>query len=187
VNLRPDGRNIVVHGDEWQQDRRRMCRALPILALLAACTAEPYGAADGDAKPAAAPTRRATSKPTFVPGNAEGEIPPVVARHRQQAEAAGEDVLVYVGATWCEPCQRFHEAVERGELDDRLAGVRFVEYDADRDRDRLAAAGYDGRLIPRFAVPDEDGRFGGRKIEGGIKGEGAVEHIVNRLGPLVSR
>jgi thiol-disulfide isomerase/thioredoxin len=157
-----------------------------VLAFAAGCMGEPYAAADGGAEPAPTPASRARSKPAFVPGNPEGEIPPEVARHRHDAEAAGEEVLVYVGADWCEPCQRFHEAVERGELDDRLAGVRFVEYDADRDGDRLTAAGYDGRLIPRFAVPGADGRFGGRKIEGGTKGDGAVEHIMTRLDPLLA-
>ena len=34
-----------------------------------------------------------------------------------RANADGRALLVYVGATWCEPCQRFHHAVDQGELD----------------------------------------------------------------------
>jgi thiol-disulfide isomerase/thioredoxin len=161
-------------------------QALFALAMLAACTADPYGAAGGGSKPTPAPQQRSTSKPAFIPGNAEGDIPPVVSQHRASAKAEGAQLLVYVGASWCEPCQRFHEAVERGELDARLAGVQFVEYDADRDAERLTDAGYDGRLIPRFAMPGDDGRFGGTKIEGGTKGDGAVEHIMARLEPMLA-
>lgn len=109
---------------------------------------------------------------------------------REALSAAAADerrVVVYVGATWCEPCQAFHHAVERGELDDALVGVRFVEFDSDHDGARLQAAGYGGRLIPRFVLPDARGRGSEDRIEGGIKGEGAVGHIMRRLGPLLAR
>src|SRR5258708_3032885 len=35
------------------------------------------------------------------------------------ARAAGDKkkLIVYVGATWCQPCQHFHKAAEAGELD----------------------------------------------------------------------
>lgn len=157
-----------------------------LATLFVGCMGDPYGASSDGAKPSPAPARVASNKPEFVAGNPEGEIPPVVSSHRETVTAGGGEVVVYVGASWCEPCKKFHDAVERGQLDDRLAGVRFVEYDADRDADRLAAAGYDGRLIPRFAVPGADGRFGGSKIEGGTKGDDAVEHIMARLEPMLA-
>lgn len=176
----------MVCGDVSSQDGAAMrTRELIVLTALLVGCGDPYAASGDAAKPSAAPIR-VTGKPQFVAGNAEGDIPPVVSSHREAAAADGGQALVYVGASWCEPCQRFHEAVERGELDARLAGVRFVEYDADRDRDRLTAAGYDGRLIPRFALPGPDGRFGGTKIEGGTKGDDAVEHIMTRLEPMLA-
>ena len=156
---------------------------LGVCALVAACGGDPYGT---NAQPKTAPKAAAApTKPAFVPGNAEGDIPPAIVEHLGAAKADGTQVVVYVGAQWCEPCQYFHKAVEKGELDDRLLGIKFVEYDSDRDGDRLTAAGYDGRLIPRFALPGDDGRFGGKKIEGGVKGDGAVEHIMARLSPLL--
>lgn len=148
------------------------------VAALAACTGSTSAPQTHDAPPAAA----APAKPSFVAGAPSGDVADEV---RKLVES-GANVVVYVGASWCEPCQAFHAALERGELDTALAGVTFVEYDADRDRSRLAAAGYDGRLIPRFALPGDDGRFGGKKIEGGIKGDGAVEHIMKRLEPLLA-
>ena len=133
-------------------------------------------------KPPSAPAEK--PKPAFVKaqsGDAAGAVEAAIT-------AAGPErkVLVYVGAEWCEPCTRFHEAVEAGELDEALEGVRFVEFDSDHDRDRLAAGGYDGKLIPRFVVPTPDGTPSDQRIEGGIKGEGAVEHIMTRLAPLLS-
>lgn len=125
-------------------------------------------------------------KPRFVAASGEGDVAPQVAEAKARADAGKRKLLVYVGADWCEPCKRFHRAVESGELDAELAGVEFLEFDADRDRERLVAAGYGGRLVPRFALPAEDGTFSGRKVEGGTKGEGAVLELMRRLEPLLA-
>lgn len=158
------------------------------ILLTTACTGSPYDAAKPSSErqhPQQAPTG-ASSAPAFVPA-APGDVTRLVHTAVQQARGDGQRILVYVGASWCEPCRRFHDAVERGQLDEALAGVRFVEFDADVDNERLHAAGYGGRLIPRFAVPGPDGRGAGLQIEGGVKGDGAVEHIMKRLRPLLER
>jgi hypothetical protein len=95
-------------------------------------------------------------------------------------------LVVYVGATWCEPCQRFHQAAARGELDGEFPRMTLLEFDLDRDRDRLAAAGYVSKYIPLFALPGPDGRASGKQIEGAIKGEGALGVIVPRLKEMLS-
>ena len=130
---------------------------------------------------AAAPT------PRFVAAPADGAVDELVRAQMAEAKADSERVVVYVGASWCEPCTRFHRALETGELEERLKGVRFLEFDADRDRGRLAQAGCSSRLIPLFAVPGPDGRGSDQKIEGGVKGERAVDHILARLEPLLAR
>jgi len=105
-----------------------------------------------------------------------------VQQHVEEADASGMRVLVYVGATWCEPCQRFHKALESGELDEALAGTKFIEFDLDRDRSELRAAGYSSKFIPLFSVPDQSGHASGRAIEGSVKGDGAVrQNLVPRL------
>jgi hypothetical protein len=103
----------------------------------------------------------------------------------QRAEHDHRRLLVYVGAKWCEPCRRFHEAAERGELVGRFGELRLYEFDLDRDGARLARAGYNPRLIPLFALPQPDGRASGRQIEGSIKGDGAVANISPRLAALL--
>lgn len=104
-----------------------------------------------------------------------------------RAAREGREVLVYVGATWCEPCQRFHAAAAAGRLDASYPTLRLLEFDRDRDEERLRAAGYTSNYIPLFAVPGPDGRASGRQVEGSIKGEGAVDNIAPRLSELLGK
>jgi thiol-disulfide isomerase/thioredoxin len=169
--------------------RPSLAPALVLATLLAgssACSVEAPAAGSAPRPGAADPATASRPRPEFVLAGA-GEVEAVVQQALATATTDARRVVVYVGASWCEPCEAFHHAVERGELDDALAGVRFVEFDSDRDGGRLRAAGYGGRLIPRFVLPAAEGRGSEDRIEGGIKGNGAVEHIMARLGPLLAR
>jgi thiol-disulfide isomerase/thioredoxin len=126
--------------------------------------------------------------PAFLryPGN-RGAIEPWVQEQVELAQASHLRVLVYVGASWCEPCKRFHQAVEAGELNGALNGLRFLEFDQDRDANALKVAGYEYQYIPVLALPDPDGRNHGRMISGSIKGANAVrENLVPRLQALLA-
>lgn len=116
-----------------------------------------------------------------------GDVAPMVAREEAKAESEGRTLLVYVGATWCEPCQRFHQAASEGKLDQEFGKLRLLEFDLDADRERLAAAGYTSRLIPLLAVPRADGTASDLRMEGSIKGEGAVDEMTPRLEALLQR
>jgi hypothetical protein len=116
----------------------------------------------------------------------DGEVSDIVQRELTRAKADGHRVLVYVGASWCEPCQRFHEAAKAGQVDALFPGLRLVEFDLDQDRERLQRAGYASKMIPLFALPRLDGRASGEQIEGSIKGPGAVEQIAPRLKSLLA-
>jgi hypothetical protein len=114
-------------------------------------------------------------------------VEPWVQEQVELAEAAHLRVLVYVGASWCEPCQRFHQAVERGELNGTLNGLRFLEFDQDQDAAALKTAGYVYQYIPVLALPDPDGRNHGKMISGSIKGPRAIQdNLVPRLQALLS-
>ena len=126
--------------------------------------------------------------PSFLhyPGQG-GAIEPWVQEQVELAEASHLRVLVYVGASWCEPCQHFHQAVERGELNGTLNGLRFLEFDQDHDAPALKAAGYQYQYIPVLALPDPDGKNHGRMISGSVKGPSAVrDNLVPRLQALLS-
>jgi len=118
-------------------------------------------------------------------GGADVDVAGLVRTELASAKTAGKKLLVYVGASWCEPCQRFHEAAVAGQLDDAFGHVRLLEFDGDRDLDALHRAGYKSELIPLFAVPNPDGTSSGRQIEGSIKGDGAVAQITPRLRELL--
>jgi thiol-disulfide isomerase/thioredoxin len=114
-----------------------------------------------------------------------GDVAPLVQKELERAHKENKQLLVYVGATWCEPCRRFHEAAQAGKLNKDFPTLRLLEFDNDRDGARLIAAGYTSRLIPLFAAPNPDGRASGRTMEGSIKGDGAVGEIVPRLRALL--
>ncbi len=117
----------------------------------------------------------------------KGDLATVVRAHAKKAAAEGRTPLVYVGATWCEPCQSFHHAAERGELDAQFSDVAILELDADVDAARLGAAGYASTYIPLFVVPGQDGRGTDRRIAGSVKGDGAVADLSPRLMKLLGR
>jgi thiol-disulfide isomerase/thioredoxin len=122
----------------------------------------------------------------FVDPPATGDVATIVATEIAKAKPLGRRVLVYVGATWCEPCQRFHQAAERGELDGKITPVTFVTFDLDRDRERLVTAGYSSKYIPLFALPDAEGTATSHTMEGSVKGAGAVAQIIPRLQALLN-
>jgi hypothetical protein len=160
-------------------------------AAAALCAALAVGACDSGKAPGSPEARKAApakGRPEFVRGPSGGAaIAPFVAAEVKAARTSGRGVLVYVGATWCEPCERFHRAAKAGELDALLGGLRLLEFDLDADRTALEGAGYASRLIPLFAVPNDDGTASPRRIEGSVKGEAAVKNdLAPRLAQLLT-
>jgi hypothetical protein len=149
-----------------------------VLALLVACS------------------RKETPKPDLEPAKPHLEIVRAeagevvagqVIAERGKAKARGRTLLVYIGAKWCEPCQRFHKAAESGALDNDFPRLTLLEYDLDIDGSRLSKAGYAPGSIPYFGVPGDDGKATTRAISGSVAGEGAVDDIVPKLRDLLSR
>jgi len=172
---------------------RSLPALLPLLGLVLVACGQP--GSKSSAKRAGVATRPLDTtaasdlpSPTFLRYPRKGSaIEPWVQEQVEIADAGHLRVLVYVGASWCEPCQRFHQAVEHGELNGTLNGLRFLEFDQDRDAAALKTAGYVYQYIPVLALPDPDGRNHGRMISGSVKGAGAVgEDLVPRLQALLS-
>jgi thiol-disulfide isomerase/thioredoxin len=160
--------------------RRASFVALTLL-LLACGKTEPV---EAKADPPAVP---ASPKKVIIVHAPADDVPTFVHGELVKAKAQNRKTLVYIGATWCEPCQRFHKAAEAGSLDAKFPDLTLVEFDLDRDGVRLGMAGYSPGYIPYFGVPNEDGRASGQGISGSIKGEGAVDDIVPRLEKLIGR
>lgn len=161
-----------------------------LLALGCKSKAEAHDRAGADDEKMHAPalpdeTEASPPGPSFVAAPESGAVTDLVLRELAAAGAEDRELLVYVGADWCEPCKRFHAAVEAGELDDAFPRLTLLEFDAARDRDRLVEAGYGSRLVPLFAAPGPDGSDSGRRMEGSVKGPAAIENIVPRLQKLL--
>jgi thiol-disulfide isomerase/thioredoxin len=165
--------------------RSRLAAALSVasIGLVSGCDSSPAQIGP-DRAPAPAATTKGKVELIEVPAGTE-PIGDIVRRERAKASASGRDVLVYVGASWCEPCQRFHAAAAAGLLDEAFPKLTLLDFDHDRDEQRLRDGGYTSKLIPLFAKPGDDGRASGKQIEGSIKGDGAVGEITPRLRALV--
>jgi hypothetical protein len=137
-------------------------------------------------KPDPAVARPASTGLELRKGPPDGDLPAAVRAERERARKLGRALIVYEGATWCEPCTRFHQSAEAGDLDQVFANVTLLEFDRDRDGERMAAAGYVSKYIPLFVVPKVDGTSSGQQIEGSIKGDGAVAEITPRLKKLIA-
>ena len=145
-----------------------------VFALLAACSSS-------EALPKAPPTARKLVLQPAPPG----DVATVVAAQATRTQRDGGQLLVYVGATWCEPCQEFHKAAEEGKLDPVFPGLTLLVFDADADGARLAAAGYRSNLVPLFVRPAPDGRSSERQTEGVHRGSDAVADLTPRLKELL--
>jgi hypothetical protein len=167
---------------------------LVVVALLIACRMEePSGDKKGAAPepPAAKPAAATTKEPIgdrgvrFVHAD-PGDVAELMKKQLADAKSKNRDVLVYEGAKWCQPCQKFHEAAAKGELDATFPALTLVEFDADVDGERLLNAGYGSRFIPLFALPGADGKAAGKQIEGSVKGD-AIADLTPRLKTLLVR
>lgn len=120
----------------------------------------------------------------FVKVGAGADASVLIKAEAEKAKAEGRDSVVYIGAKWCEPCQRFHHAAQKGELDNEFPNLNVIEFDLDEDRDRVVLAGYTSTYIPLFVVPGPDGRASSKRFEGGVKGEKAVANLTPKLHAL---
>jgi hypothetical protein len=111
----------------------------------------------GSSQPPAAEAGRETGVRIVVAGQ-DSDALSVVRTERLRAKAEGRVLVVYAGAGWCEPCKRFKHAIQTGALDDKLSKTTLLVFDADRDTERLASAGYKFQYIPYVGLPGVDGQ-----------------------------
>ena len=102
-----------------------------------------------------------------------------------RAAQEGKKLVVYIGATWCEPCHAWHEALKNGTAGP-LPAVQFLEFDLDRDAEALAKAGYSTRVVPYFARPGRDGRASSVQFAGVRKGGDYVAEIRARVTEMLA-
>lgn len=156
----------------------RKCLFLGLIGLASAC--------EGTEKSTGQSRLATTLESAEMAVAGAGGVQDLVARARAAALKDGRRLVVYVGATWCQPCEYFLQALEAKQLPAHLADLRFLKFDNDRDEARLDAAGYGGQMIPRFVLPAKDGSATEFRFEGSIKGPEAVANIVPRLDQILA-
>lgn len=132
----------------------------------AACQSPPSASAPASASASASASGTASAS---APASASAKVVVVEAAQdmdaisqirteRLKAKADGRVLVVYVGATWCDPCKKFKQELHSGNLDAKLSKITLLAFDADKDQDRLATVGYSFRFIPFVALPGADGQ-----------------------------
>jgi len=123
----------------------------------------------------------------IVEAPASGDLAAYVVSELARGSRDHVPVLVYVGATWCEPCRQLHAAATSGSLDGSLGPLRLLELDLDRDESRLEAAGYHSDFVPLIARPGPDGHASGVQTDGVKQGRDYVEQLTPRIRGLIDR
>lgn len=162
----------------------------PLLGCLALAGLGCKPTASSQATPSTTPstTPSPPKKVRFINAPAEpAAVEKLVMQKSQEAQTTGRTLLVYAGASWCEPCRRFHEAADRGDLDAQFGDLDFLSFDVDIDNERLAYGNYDTGMIPLIALPGPDGKASGKSMNGSVKGDGAVTEMTPRLKALLGR
>jgi thiol-disulfide isomerase/thioredoxin len=141
--------------------------------------------------PSPSPTPTPTSTPTpagprFITVPTDADVLSAIRTETQRAKKEGRVALVYLGATWCPPCRRLHDAIESGAGNAKLANVTLLAFDVDRDGDRLDALGYKSKYIPFFAVPRPDGRASDQKMDTSFEKTASGEEVIEGLAAFVA-
>jgi thiol-disulfide isomerase/thioredoxin len=167
-----------------------------LVALVAACNRSPTIAQEAPTTPSAQANANASASASangkesadasgergvrVVVAVQDSDALSVVRTERLKAKAEGRVLVVYAGAGWCEPCKRFKHAIQTGALDDKLARTTLLVFDADRDTERLASAGYKFQFIPYVALPAADGHPSDSQ-EARAKGSESWRELIGKL------
>jgi thiol-disulfide isomerase/thioredoxin len=113
------------------------------------------------------------------------DVAELVRKTAERVSAADRRLVVYVSATWCEPCQQIHAAALAHQLDAEFPDLTLLAFDLDRDAEALKQAGYESPLIPLFALPLADGHASERREFGGVHQGDNVKLLSDKLSRLL--
>lgn len=101
----------------------------------------------------------------------------LLAGHARRAAGQGLRPVLYVGASWCQPCKLLAQHRDDPRVASALRGTYMVEIDFDDwTVAELGAAGYGVQAVPVFFAIGGAGEAAGPRLDGGAWG-GDAEHI----------
>lgn len=167
-----------------------MKKAIALAVVLAACNpsstepakVEPSGSTSTSMSQGTSTGARAApgGKLRSVSATQDSDALSLIRAERLRAKAEGRVLVVYVSATWCEPCKKLKEEIDAGRLDERYGRTTLLAFDADNDIDRLGSAGYSFKFVPYVALPGADGRPADAQ-EATSKGANAWRELLGKL------
>lgn len=90
--------------------------------------------------------------------------------------------VLYIGATWCEPCSALKKYKSDPRMAEAFQGTYVIELDLDDWKvDELKALGFRAGVVPVFHVLGADGRASGPTIDGGAWGDNIPENMAPPL------
>jgi hypothetical protein len=119
--------------------------------------------------------------PTQPPAGARGfeldEVAPgrplavVLSDGAAKAKAKGLRPFLYIGATWCQPCQKLHRSLDDERMVDAFRGTYVIHLDLDAWERELPSVGLRVAQVPVFFQLDAQGKPTGKSLDGGAWNE----------------
>jgi hypothetical protein len=105
----------------------------------------------------------------------DADVEAVAGAFAEEAVAAGQTPVVYVGAGWCQPCLLYKASLDDPRMKAAHEGVRILE--ADADLHDLSALGISPNGIPHWELVDAAGHSTGAVVTGGAWGDNTPENM----------
>ncbi len=165
------------------------------LVLVVGCVPSEKRSSDGAPSPSAAADKKSTPSsvhtdarnPSWVAvPKGSGGLAAAIAREIAKKPSATAKPIVYLGASWCDPCA----AIKRFKTDPRMLdafqGTYVIELDVDDWKSEgLGALGYKTGTVPVFYAVDAAGKASGPTINGGAWGDNIPETMAPPLKKFV--
>jgi hypothetical protein len=117
----------------------------------------------------------------------DGPLPAALQREAGKATQQHLKPFVYIGATWCAPCNAIKHNLDKPIMIDAFKGTYIMKLDFDAWEDKLPGAGLQHEAVPVFFALDASGKPTGRMIDGGAWGNDTPENIAPALKAFFSK
>lgn len=153
------------------------------VTLLLASGCDSKAASEASPEPSRSAAMTAEKASSWVKVGSGGEA--LQSRLKAEVGKAAErrqKPILYIGATWCEPCAALKKYKSDPRMAEAFEGTYVIELDLDDWKlDELKALGLRAGVVPVFHALGADGRASGKTIDGGAWGDNIPENMAPPL------